>query len=247
MTETQKCQRRFRQFRIPTHWHASTIAACARTRLCRRPLDSRCSGRSFEVTDPASGATIARVAALDAAHTATAIEAASVRCPPGAMLAPGTRRHLAKLVRADPRRQGGSGADHDARTGQAVRRIARRDRLRRLLRRVVRRGGKTAERRERDQPSARRRDDRAPRAARRRRHRHAVEFPLRHADPQGGRGTRGRLHCRCASLVGDATFGAGAGRTWRTRRPAGRRVQCCHRRRGDDRRQDVRAIPACGR
>ena len=50
----------------------------------------------------------------------------------------------------------------------------------------------------------------------------------------------GRLHDRRASIVRDAAVGAGAGRTRRARRSAGRRVQHRHRRRRDDRRAALR-------
>ena len=94
---------------------------------------------------------------------------------------------------------------------------------------------------------ARRRDDRPPRGARRGRRRHALEFPRRHADAQGGGRARRRLHGRGAPLLRDAAFGAGAGRARRTRRTAGRRLQRGHRRCRDDRRQVLRGCRACGR
>ena len=141
------------------------------------------------------------------------------------------------LVRLDACQPRGPRRHHDARAGQADFGIARRNRLRSLLHRVLCRGGETPEHRERDLASARRRGGGLARARRRRRARHAVELPLRHDYPQGGRGARRRLHRRRASFHHDAVLRARAGGTRRTRRPARRRVQCRHRRRARDRRR----------
>ena len=206
------------------------------------------AAKSFEVTDPATGATVAWVAALDARQTTGGDRCGLPRISGLACAAAaGAVENPAQMVRTDHRRQGGPGAADDARTGQAAEGIARRDRLCRLLRRMVCRGSKTPQRRERDQPSARRGNDGAARAARRRRRGDAVEFPVGHADPQGRRRTRRRLHHRRPSLLRDAAVGAGAGRTRRARRPAGRRVQHRHRRCRDDRRAACARTPASAR
>ena len=206
------------------------------------------AGKSFEVTDPATGATVAWVAALDAVQTNGGDRCCRPRLPGLAWsAAAGAVENPAQMVRTDHRCQGRPGAADDARTGQAAGGIARRDRLCRVLRRMVCRGSQTPQRRERDQPSARRRDDGAARAAWRRRRGDAVEFPLRHADPQGRRRTRRRLHHRRPPLLRDAAVGAGAGRTRRARRSAGRRVQRRHRRCRDDRRHACARTPASAR
>jgi aspartate-semialdehyde dehydrogenase len=125
---------------------------------------AKANRKSFEVSDPASSVPLAWVAALDADETKQAIDAAAVAFPLARAAAAGARQNPAQMVRADARRQGGSGADHDAGTGQAAGGIAGRDRLRRLLHRMVCRGRQAAERRERHQPSAGRRNDRPARA-----------------------------------------------------------------------------------
>ena len=92
--------------------------------------------------------------------------------------------------------------------GKPLVRSARRDRLRRLLRRVLRRGGQPPEHRGRDLAPARRRGRALARARRRRRAGHAVELPLRHDDPQGRRRARRRLHRRRRTPSHETPFSA---------------------------------------
>ena len=65
------------------------------------------AGKSFEVTDPATGTTVAWVAALDAAQTTAAIDAASRAFPSlAASAAARAVENPAQMVRADHCRQG---------------------------------------------------------------------------------------------------------------------------------------------
>ena len=156
--------------------------------------------RARAVTDPADGSTIGHVAALSAAQAGRRHRRGRGRLP-GLVGPPaaGARRHPAPLVRADRRRPRGSRADHDPRAGQADLRGARRDRLRRELRRVLRRGGPPPEHRGRHLAPARRRGRALARALGRRRADHALELPLRDDHPQGRRRARRRLHRARAS------------------------------------------------
>ena len=188
--------------------------------------------RARAVTDPADGSTIGHVAALSAAQAGAATDAAEAAFPAWSGLLPQERgailrRWFALILdaREDPR------ADHDPRAGQAALRGARRDRLRRELRRVLRRGGPPPEHRERHLAPARRRGRGLARALGRRRADHALELPLRDDHPQGRRRARRRLHRARASLDRDAVLGAGARRARRARRRARRRPQRRHRRR----------------
>ena len=90
----------------------------------------------------------------------------------------GTRRHPAQAQRPDAGQRGRPGGDHDRRTGQAAGREQGRDRLRRQLHRVVRRGSQA--RLWRHHPAERQGPPhhRAEGADRRVRRDHAVEFPL---------------------------------------------------------------------
>ena len=88
--------------------------------------------------------------------------------------------------------------DHDRRAGQAARGIERRDRLRRQLHRVVRRGRQAPLRRRHSRPPARQAHPRAAPAGRRRRRDHAVEFPGRDDHAQG-RARRSRRAARSSA------------------------------------------------
>ena len=141
---------------------------------------------TIPVTNPADDSVIGHVPKLGAAETRRAIEAAEKAQKPWAQEdRQGARRHLAQMVRPDDGEPGGSRADHDRRAGQAACRIARRDRLWRLVRRVLRRRGQAHL--WRDDPLAladvAHGGDQA--AGRRRRGDHAVELPQRDDHPQG--------------------------------------------------------------
>ena len=143
---------------------------------------------TIAVTNPADGSVIGAVPKLGAAETRRAIEAAETRAEAlGEKDRQGARRHPAQVVRPDDGQPGGPGAHHDRRAGQAARRVARRDRLRRLLHRVVRRGGQAHLRRDDPLALAERAHHRDQAADRRGGGDHAVELPQRHDHPQGRR------------------------------------------------------------
>ena len=146
----------------------------------------------------------------------------------------GRRRRAARLARApgarargDPARLLGPdappparpGHDPDARAGQAAGRVGRRDRLRGLVPRVVRRGGQARLRRH-DPGAADGHAHRRAQAARRRlRRHHALELPLGDDHAQGRAGAGRGQHDRLQAGRADAALGARAGRA---RRPRGR-------------------------
>ena len=145
------------------------------------------SGATFAVVNPATGETIAEVPRMGAAETRRAIEAAQ-RALPGLegdarrRSAPAILRRLADLMlehAGRPRRAAGH------RAGQAARRGARRDRLRRLVLRVVRRGGEARLRRH-DPDAAGRTGASSSRRS-------------RSASPPGSRRGTSRRRCRRAS------------------------------------------------
>ena len=100
---------------------------------------------------------------------------------------------------------------------------------RRLVRRVVRRGG--AARLRRRDPDHRQRPapGRDQAAGRRLRGDHAVELPVVDDHAQGRAGARRRLHRRHQAGRSDAVLGAGAGRARAARRLSARRAQRRHR------------------
>ena len=117
----------------------------------------------------------------------------------------------APLVRADHGAPGRTRPDHDHGTGQAPGRGQGRDRLRRLVRGMVRRGRQAGVRR--DHPRAHggpaHRRDQA--AGGRGGCNHALEFPQFHDHPQGRPGPGGGLHLRPPAGLGDAAVRPGAG------------------------------------
>src|SRR5574337_959073 len=114
----------------------------------------------------------------------------------GAQDRPGARRDPTQMVRPYDGEPGGPGAYHDGGAGQAACGIARRDRLRRLVRRILRRGGAPHLRRDDSLALAGRPHCRDQAAARRRRRDHAVELPERDDHSQGGARARRRLRLR---------------------------------------------------
>ena len=74
----------------------------------------------------------------------------------------------------------------------------------------------------------------------------ALEFPGRHADPQGRGGTRRRLHRGGAPVILYAALRAGARRARGAGRRAGRRLQHRNRRRRTHRQPLLRRRRACG-
>ena len=113
----------------------------------------------------------------------------------------------------------------DRRAGQAARGVARRDRLRRVVPRVVRRGGEARLRRH--DPDLRRRpaDRRHEGAGRRHRRDHALELPRGDADAQVRARPRRRLHDGAEARRADTAHGA-RGRAARSRgRAAGGRAR----------------------
>ena len=135
--------------------------------------------------------------------------------PLGEDAAEGARPDPAPLVRPHHRQSRRHRADHDQRAGQAARRSARRGRLRRLVHRILRRGGQAHL--WRGQPDLPRQfaHRRAQAADRRRRGDHAVELSRRDDHPQGRAGARGRLHGGRQARARDAADRARARRTRR--------------------------------
>ena len=123
------------------------------------------------------------------------------------------------------------------RAGQAARGSEGRDRLRRFVHRVVRRGRQAHLRRRHSAAPIRQADPRAEAADRRLRDDYAVEFPERDDHAQGGPGARRRLHGRAEAREPDAVLGARARRACRARRHPERRVQRDHRQLARDRRR----------
>jgi len=151
-----------------------------------------------------------------------------------------TRPDPAQVERPDAGKRRRSRRHHDCRTRQAAGGIQGRNRLRRLVLRMVRRAGQAHRRRRAGSALARaahRGHQAADRGVRRD---HAVELPGRDDHPQGRPGAGGRLPDRAEAGRADAVFGAGAGAAGRTRRRAEGRVLDRDRRFEDDRRRDVR-------
>ncbi len=202
----------------------------------------------FAVTDPATGEEVARVARIDAAGARRAVDAAQAAFAGWSETLPQERARLLRAwydlmvaLRDD------LAAHHDRRTGQTHRRGAGRDRLRRLVRRVLRRGGAAPKHRRRHLAPARRRGRALARAGGRGRAGDAVELPVGDDHPQGRGRHRRRLHRRRPSLGRDAAFGAGAGRARAARGLSRRRLQRRDRQRPRDRRRNGRATRGCAR
>ena len=164
------------------------------------------------------------VPAFDAAATEKAVAAAHAAFPAWAAKTAKERSVLLRrwndliLLNVDRPREA-----HDRRAGQAARGIEGRDRLRRLLRRVVRRGSEARLRRRDPRPPGRQAHPRAAPAGRRRRRDHALEFPGGDDHAQGRAGARRRLHGRLQAGDADALLRARAGRARRIA-PASRRA-----------------------
>ena len=122
----------------------------------------------------------------------------------------GARRGDAQALRPHDREPGGSGPAHDRRAGQAADGIARRDRLCRLLHRMVRRGGQARLRRHHPRSYARQAHRRAEAADRGLRRDHAVELSGGDDHAQDGAGARLGLHHGAEAGDADPVLGAGA-------------------------------------
>ena len=157
-------------------------------------------GGTIAVTNPATGADARdRAQRMGAAETRRAIEAANAAWPAWrAKTAQRARGDPAQMVRADDGEPGGSRAADDGRAGQAAGRIARRDRLRGIVHRVVRRrraGASTATRSRRTRPTSGSSCSRSRSACR-----VAItpwNFPDRDDHAQGRRRAGRRLHRWC--------------------------------------------------
>ena len=171
---------------------------------------------------PSTGETIAEVPRMGEAETRRALAAAEEALPG---LACGcSRRSAARILRdwADlmmDERRSSSPALLTHRAGQAARRVARRDRLRRVVPRVVRRGGEARLRRHDPDATCTTGASSSPRS------RSASppgitpwNFPAAMVDAQGGARARGRLHDGAEAGRADAALGA-RGRAARARRP----------------------------
>ena len=207
---------------------------------------TRRAARRFPCTIRQRERTLGTVPAFDAAATEKAVAAAHAAFPAWAAK---TAKERAVLLRrwndlillnvGRPREA------HDRRAGQAARGIEGRDRLCRLLRRVVR-GGSQARLRRRDPgPPGRQAHPRAAPAGRRRRRDHALELPGGDDHAQGRAGARRRLHRRLQAGDPDALLRARARRARASRRHPGRRPQRHHRPRARNRRRAHRAMRAC--
>ena len=152
------------------------------------------------------------------------------RRPRSARLAPtarqGTFAAAAPLVRSDGRAQGRPGPAAEPRTGQAAGGKPGRDRLRRQLHRMVRRGSQARQRRVAGRRPTRAATGHPETAGGRGGGHHPLEFPLCHGHPQGRPGPGGGLHPGAQAGPGNAAVGAGLGGTGAPRRPARRGVQC---------------------
>ena len=162
---------------------------------------------------------IGEYAQADAAQTKTAIAAAKARIS-GVVdrWHPGSRQHPRQGRLGHPRAQGRDRPAARARRREDAARRRRRDRPRRAHLQVLRRRGAAPGRGEAAfGPSRRRRRDH-PRADRRRRPDHAVEFSDRHSRLEDRAGARVRQHRRLQAGAVDARLRLGAGR-----HPGGRR------------------------
>ena len=167
----------------------------------------------------------------------------SVRSPPGSTDGEGPGPDPAAPRRPDARARRRPGRAPRPRAGEAARGGEARDRVCRVLLRVVRRGGE-ASRRTGDPAAAARPADRgASRADRRHRGDHAVELPLGDADPQVRACARGRLHDGAQAGRADAALRARGGRARGGGRCPARCLLRRHGRRrgcpGDRRRDDL--------
>ena len=168
----------------------------AQLRLCRRPLDRRRGQRHLpRRPTPRTGETIGHVAALTAAQARAATDAAEAAFPAWSTLLPQERSAILRRWHdADHRGPRGPRPPHDPRAGQAALRGARRDRLCRELRRVLRRGGPPPEHRGRHLAPADAEVELWREPAGVAALDHPLELPLRDDHPQGRRRARRRLH-----------------------------------------------------
>ena len=147
----------------------------------------------------------------------------SARCRPGGPRPPRSAAAiLRKLVRAGHGQRRRPRLPDDPRAGQAAGRGQGRGRLRRLVPRMVRRGGQARLRRRHPADRGHAPDPGAQAAGRRVRRDHALELPQRHDHPQGRPGAGRRLHHGGQARQRHALLGAGHGRARRARRRAGR-------------------------
>ena len=138
----------------------------------------------------------------------------------------GARGHTAQMARPDDGQSGRSCHPDDVRAGQAADGVARGNRIRRLLHRVVRRGSPAHLRRYDSHAPGRQAHRRDQGADRRVRRDHALELPGGDDHAQGGRRPCGGLHDGGQTGERDAVLGARAGRARRARRDAQGSIQC---------------------
>ncbi len=203
------------------------------------PASGSAPRRPFAVTNPVDDSVIGHVPKLGVAETRRALEAAERRAKAlGEENGQRARRPAAQMVQPDDGESGRPRAHHDRRAGQAAGRVTRRDRLWRIVRRILRRRGQADL--WRDDPLAvadiANAGDQA--AARRRRGDHALELSQRDDHPQGGPSPRRRLRLRLQTGDRDAAFGARAGGAGGTGRHPARRFFGADRRLARDRRRD---------
>ena len=196
--------------------------------------------KTIKVTDPANGEILGTVPSVGVAETRRAIEAAERALPAWrAKTAKERGAILRKMVRAGPGQRRRPRLPDDPRAGQAAGRGQGRGHLRRLVPRMVRRGGQ-ADLWRRHPADGGVAPDPGDQAARRRvRRDHALELPQRHDHPQGRPGAGRRLHHGGQARLRHALLGAGHGRARRARRRPGRCVQRGHRQLRPDRHRAV--------
>ena len=187
-------------------------------------------GGTLDVDNPATGELIGTVPALGTQETRAAIAAADAawagwRARPAKERANVMRRWFDLIM---SNQEDLAGPD-DERAGQAAGRVARGDRVRGVVRRVVRRGRQARVRR-RHGPSAAGQAHRGAEGAHRGRCvDHAVEFPRSDDHEKVRAGARGRLSCRHPARVADAVLGAGSRGACRSCRNSARRGKRHHR------------------
>ena len=150
---------------------------------------------ALDVTDPSIGAVVGRVPLTDAAGTTRAVEAAERALPAWKrLLAKERSRLLRRWYDLMIEHRDDLAPHHDLRAGQAARRSLGRDRLRRRLCRVLRRGGQAHRGRNVAFAKGRGAGSGDPRGGRRRGRHNALELPGGDDYPQGGAGPCRRLH-----------------------------------------------------
>ncbi len=143
-------------------------------------------GTTLAVSNPSTGATLGQIPNMGRAEAQQAVDAAAAALPNWRALTAAQRAALLKkLAPPDPRKQNRAGADNDRRAGQAAGGSGRRNRLCRLVYRVVCRTRETRQRRDNPLPGADKRLMVIRQGGRRLRGDHPVELPGGDDHPEG--------------------------------------------------------------